>query len=85
MFNFRRHRHMDLPQNLLGLEVAFLLGKHTAAVLLHIEPQFPGSLLASFKVGPKIPVQKPDAKPRRRTLGHLPHQFMLLVGTHKQG
>ena len=38
--------------------IAVCLGKHTAAVLLHIEAQLPGPLIPGPEIGAEIPVQK---------------------------
>ena len=46
---------------------------------------FPGKLLSGAEIGAEIPVQELHAVLRRRPLGHLPHQLVLLVGADEQG
>lgn len=71
-----------IPVNLLL--IAVLLGKHTAAVLLHIESQLPGPPVPLPEIGPEIPVQKFYAVLRRVLLRRPDDAFMVLVEAGQQ-
>jgi len=74
----------SLRNNLICFEIPLFLGKHAAAVLLHVKTLFPGVFLPGSEIGAEIPVQKFYAEFCRRSFCGLPHQLVVLIGTDEQ-
>ena len=64
--------------------IALLLGEDAAAVFLHIKAQLPRTGLAVAEHGAEILIIKFHAVFLRRAVGHVAHQFVLLIGADEQ-
>ena len=65
--------------------IAVFLAENTAAVLLHIKPQFTSLLLACAKARTEVPIQKSHAPFLRSLTGDVCHALVLLIGADEQG
>ena len=74
----------SLRDDLFRFQISLFLGKHAAAVFLHIEIMLPGEILTGLEIGTEVPVQKFHAVLCSSSFCGFPHQFVVLVGADEQ-
>lgn len=67
------------------LLIAVLLGKNTAAILLHIKAKLPGPLIANPEIRAEIPIEKFHAILLCKRLCRSLNTIMVLIETGQQG